>query len=196
MPTIARALLKAGALMVAVAGLVAIPAAAAGKQTTLGPGAVVRLAGSDIYCTVVKTKTVVTVACFHLPAGASSSKRTGYAVFGSDLYAGVTPPGTNTPTKILPEPSFKSVPKVNGRVTSSKLVEINEGDLAPVQGTHMGILVTKAKGGGDAIGVVYIDASGGPIVGEITAGISNHYVTLSRVTGKSSSTVIYHHKVS
>jgi hypothetical protein len=186
--------LRAAALAAIAAALALAPLAAASKETTVGAGAILRMSGSDIYCTVVKSGKI-TVACFHLPGGASSSKRKGWAIFGSDAYAGVTPPGTNRPKKLLLEPSFASVPKVNGHPAGSQLILLKVGDLVPVEGTHMGIYVTKAKAGGNAIGVVYLGKNDGPIPGEITAGISNRYVTLVKVTGPSTTSVIYRHAV-
>jgi hypothetical protein len=176
------------------AALALVPVSAAAKQPTVASGAILRMGGSDIYCTVVKSGKV-TVACFHLPGGASSSKRKGWAIFGSDQYAGVTPPGTNTPKKLLFEPSFASVPAINGKPAHSQIIVMKLGDLAPVQGTHMGVYVSKAKGGGDAIGVIYLGKGGGPVTGEITAGISDHYVTLVKVTGANSTSVVYRHAV-
>jgi hypothetical protein len=196
MPEAAGTPLRAAALAAIVTAALALASvAAASKQVTVGAGSIVRMTGSDIYCTVVKTGASTTVACFHLPGGASSSKRKGWAIFGSDQYAGVTPPGTNTPKKLLPEPSFASVPKASGRVTKSQFILVGPGDLAPVRGTHMGIYVTKTTSGGDVIGVIYLGPHGNPVAGEITAGIGNQYVTLVKVSGSGSPSLIYRHTV-
>ena len=180
---------------VAALGLMAVSGASAARPTTVGAGSILRLTGTDIYCTVVKSGKTVTIACFHLPTGSASHKPKGWVIFGTDTYVGVTPPGTNRPKKVLPEPSFAGEPVISGPISGSKLLQIGVGDLAPVHGTHMGIYVSKAKGGGSAIGIVYLGPKDGPVAGEITAGISNHAVTLVRVASPTSSSVIYRHAV-
>ena len=194
MPATHETRLRVAALAAVAAVLALAPVAAAAKETTVGAGAILQMSGSDIYCTVVKSGKI-TVACFHLPGGASSSKRKGWAIFGSDQYAGVTPPATNTPKKLLFEPSFASVPAVGGHVASSRIFSMAPGDLASVKGTHMGIYVSKLKTGGDAIGVIYLGVNGNPVGGEITAVISNQYVSLVKVSAKGVSSLVYRHAV-
>ncbi len=186
--------LRVAALAAVAAVLALAPVGAAARETTVGAGAVLQMSGSDIYCTVVKSGRI-TVACFHLPGGPSSSKRKGWAIFGSDQYAGVTPSGTNTPKKLLAQPSFASVPAVSGQAGKSTMLVMAPGDLAAVKGTHMGIYVSKLKTGGDAIGVIYLGVKGNPVGGEITAAISNQYVSLVKVSAKGVSSLVYRHAV-
>ena len=64
-----------------------------------------------------------------------------------------------------------------------------------VSGTHMAIVVAPAKGGGNAIGVIYLDGKGNPVVGTTTIGISNNAVTIVKVTGPKTTKVLYKHAV-
>ncbi len=59
----------------------------------------------------------------------------------------------------------------------------------------MAVAVEPAAGGGNAIGVLYIDSKGHPIVGSFTVGISNKFVTIVKVTGASKSKRIFRHSV-
>jgi hypothetical protein len=169
-------------------------AANAAKVLTIGVNSDLQLKGTDIYCTVVGGQRT-TVACFHLPGGPSSSARKGWAILGTDAYTGVTPPGTNTPKKLLPEPSFASSPVFGGTATRVRLTQMSLGDIAAVKGTHMAVFVSTAKGGGDAIGIIYLDGKNEPIVGAITAGISNHFVSLVKVKSRAKTSVVFRHAV-
>jgi hypothetical protein len=64
-----------------------------------------------------------------------------------------------------------------------------------VGGTHMAVVVAPAKGGGNAIGVLYLDGKGNAVVGTSTIGISNHAVTIVEVTGPTTTRVLYRHAV-
>ena len=106
---------------------------------------------------------------------------------------GVEPSGSTTPVKVEHEPSFEAEPLFTGGAAHSKLVNLALNDEAKVSGTNMAVIVTSAKGGGTAIGVIYLDGSGQPIVGSYVVGISNHYVTIVKVTGPSKARTVYRH---
>ena len=80
-----------------------------------------------------------------------------------------------------------------GRAAHSTLVNLALNDEAKVSGTNMAVIVTPAKGGGNAIGVVYLDGKGLPIAGSYVVGISNHYVTIVKVTAPSKAETVYRH---
>ncbi len=153
------------------------------------------MSGSDIYCTVTKEPQGPSVACFHDPGGPSSSVRKGWAIVSLDDLVGVDAPGSVTPKQYAKEPSFASVPRISGGTAKAKIIELEQGDGVLVGGTHMAVAVEPADGGGSAIGVLYIDSKGSPIVGSYTVGISNHFVTIVEVTGASSSKRVFRHSV-
>lgn len=153
------------------------------------------MTGSDIYCTVTKEPQGPSVACFHDPGGPSSSVRKGWAIVSLDDLVGVDAPGSVTPKKYAKEPSFASYPLITGGTSKTKILELKQGDGVLVSGTHMAVAVEPADGGGSAMGVLYIDSKGNPIVGSYTVGISNHFVTIVEVTGASTSKRIFRHSV-
>jgi hypothetical protein len=153
------------------------------------------MSGSDIYCTVTKEPQGPSVACFHDPGGPTSSVRKGWAIVSLDDLVGVDPPGSVTPKKYSREPSFAGLPPISGGTSKQKILELAQGDGALVSGSHMAVAVEPAAGGGNAIGVLYLDSKGHPIVGSFTVGISNKFVTIVEVTGASKSKRIFCHSV-
>jgi hypothetical protein len=162
---------------------------------TVKPSTVLQMAGSDIYCTVIKQSIGNAVACFHDPGGPSSNVRKGYAIAAFDRFVAVEPPGSTRPVKSVAEPPLSSYPANKGGSGHRSVVKLKIGDGAFISGTHMTVAVAAAKGGGNAIGVIYLDDKGNPIAGTSTIGISNHFVTIVKVTGPTSSKVLWRHSV-
>ncbi len=185
-----------GLALATCAVLVLTPTAAAStasKVVTVLPESFMHLKGSDLYCTVVKESVGPVVACFHDPGGPGSAKRKGYALAASDSFAAVEPPASNTPVKLKAQPSLKGIPVFRGGKARRTIIELGLNDLVAVGGTHMAVLVTTAKGGGNAIGVVYLDGNNSPIVGTYTVGISNHFITIVQISGPNKATAVYRH---
>jgi hypothetical protein len=187
-------------LVVAAASLaLAVTSAAAASRAanvvTVKAPTVVQMAGSDVYCTVIKESIGNAVACFHDPGGPTSNVRKGYAIAAFDRFVAVEPPGTTHPNKTVPEPALTRYPGNTGGSEHRNVIKLSPGNVALVSGTHMAIVVAPAKGGGTAIGVIYLDGKGNPVVGSSTIGISNHYVTIVKVTGPKTSKVLYRHSV-
>ncbi|HUK44501.1 MAG TPA: hypothetical protein VLV28_04330 [Gaiellaceae bacterium] len=181
------------------AGMLA-PAAGGSRSRTLAlitvkAPTVLHMSDSDIYCTVIKEGSTPAVACFHDPGGPTSKVRRGYALAAFDNFVAVEPPGSTKPVKSETEPSLASFPTITGGASHSKLVELSLNDGALVSGTHMAVAVETAKGGGNAIGVLFVDSKGDPIVGTSTVGISNHFITIVQVTGAMTSKVLWRHAV-
>jgi hypothetical protein len=158
---------------------------------------VLNMSGSDIYCSLNPQPTGgPTVACFHLP-DPSATRRKGYATVASEAFVAVEPPGTTKPNKLLPNPLLASVPRISGgSAHGNRVIALNLRDGALVSGTHMVVTVQTAKGGGNAMGVIYVDGKGNPIPGTYSIGISNHYVTIVKVAAKGAATaVVFRHSV-
>ena len=172
----------------------AFPARAGSGPVTVKAPTVLRMAGSDIFCTVNTQTGIPAVACFHDPGGASSSVRKGYAIVAFDRGVAIEPPGTTTPNKTATNPAFTSA-LITGGSSHKTLVTLALKQGAFVSGSHMAVAVETAKEGGNAIGVIYIDAKGSPIVGSYSVGISNHYVTIVKVTGPTVAKTVYRHAV-
>ena len=120
---------------------------------TVNAPTVLQMAGSDIYCTVIKEATGNAVACFHDPGGPTSNVRKGYAIAAFDAFVAVEPPGTTRPDKTVPQPKqLAGYPSNKGGSRHRTVVPLNPGDGAFVSGTHMAVVVEPAKGGGNAIG--------------------------------------------
>jgi hypothetical protein len=163
---------------------------------TVKAATVLHLKGSDIYCTVLNEGSPgPAVACFHDPGGPTSNVRKGYAVVAFESGVAVEPPNSNKPITSRKEPSLGAYPNVTGGAAHSNVVDLGTGDGALVSGTHMAVAVEPAKGGGLAMGVLYIDSKGNPIRGTFTIGVSNHYVTIVQVENASGGKVIYRHAV-
>ena len=176
------------------AGLLAVPSVAAGAGViTVKHDTVLHLNGTDVVCTVLKNAASSTVACFHLPGGPSTTTRKGYAIAANEGVVAVEPARSTTPVKVAHEPSFDAQPMFTGGAAHSTLVNLALNDEAKVSGTNMAVIVTPAKGGGNAIGVIYLDRNGLPIIGSYVVGISNHYVTIVEVTGPSKAQTVYRH---
>jgi hypothetical protein len=190
-----RRLLVAAAVTV---GLTVPSAALAAHTSTIVVKAptVLNMAGSDIYCSLnPQTGSGPTVSCFHLP-DPSTTKRKGYATVASESFVAVTPPGTTKPNKLLPMPLLSSIPKITGGSPhGDRVIALNLRDGALVSGTHMVVTVQSAKDGGNAMGVIFVDSKGNPIPGSYSVGISNHYVTIVKVTENGTPTVVYRHSV-
>jgi hypothetical protein len=191
----ARGPLLALALLAVAALPSAANAARASKTITVLPSTLIQMTGSDIYCSVLERSTGTIVACFHDPGGPTSSKSKGYAIAASDLFAGIERPGSTRTTILKSEPSLARVAVFSGGQSHKTLVQLGLDDVAAVGGTHMAVFVTTAKGGGNAIGVIYVDGSDNAVVGTYTAGISDHYVTLVKVVGVQKSKVVFRHAV-
>ena len=159
-------------------------AARASKTITVLPSTLIQMTGSDIYCTVLKSSNGTAVACFHDPGGPTSSKSKGYAIAASDaVRRRSSRQGARRRRAVLKsEPSLARVPVFSGGQAHKTVVHARPGRRRRVGGTHMAVFVTTAKGGGNAIGVIYVDGSDNAVVGTYTVGISNHYVTLVKVT--------------
>jgi hypothetical protein len=186
---------RASPLVAAVAALAAAGHAGAAKVITVKAPTVIQMAGSDIYCTVIQEGSAPAVACFHDPGGPSSNVRKGYAIAAFDGFVAVEPPGTTRPNKTVKEPGLTAYPAIKGGSEHRTVVKLSTGDGAFVSGTHMAVVVAPAKGGGNAIGVIYLDGKGNPVLGSSTIGISNNAVTIVKVTGPKSSKVLYKHAV-
>jgi hypothetical protein len=185
----------AAPLSVAVACLIAAQPARSSRVITVRPDTVLRMSDSDIYCTVLEERGTSSVACFHDPGGPDSRVRKGYAIVATEAFVAVEPPTSTKPIAHSLEPSLAAQPVFAGGASHRRLVDLAFGDAAAVGGTHMAVFVTTAKGGGDAIGVLYLDGKDQPIVGTYSIGISNHYVTIVEVTGPRKSRVTYRHAV-
>jgi hypothetical protein len=191
---------RAASALVVVAAIVA-PAAVGGETRTsslitVRAPSYMHMTGSDIYCTVTQESQGPSVACFHDPGGPSSSVRKGWAIVSLDDLVGVDTSKSTTPYKYAREPSFKGIPNIPGGTAKPKILELAPGDGVLIGGSHMAVSVESgASGGGNAIGVLYIDSKQDPILGSYTVGISNHFVTIVQVTGASSSKRIFRHTV-
>lgn len=182
--------------LVAVYAALAPGSAGAARILTVNAPTVLRMTGSDIYCTIIAEDSGNAVACFHDPGGPSSNVRKGYAIAAFDEFVAVEPPGTTKPNKTVAQPKqLSSYPPSSGGSKHRTVVGLNVGDGAFVSGTHMAVVVEPAKGGGNAIGVIYLDSKGNPIVGTSTIGISNNSVTIVKVTGPGATRVVYRHSV-
>jgi hypothetical protein len=153
------------------------------------------MAGSDIYCTVIEERAEPAVACFHDPGGPTSNVRKGYAIAAFDRFVAVEPPGTTKPNRTVEQPKLTAYPSSRGGREHRAVVTLANGEGALISGTHMAIVVESANGRPNAIGVLYLDGKGNPVVGTSTIGISNSTVTIVKVTGPKSSRVLYKHAV-
>jgi hypothetical protein len=187
---------RSAVAVLALAASLALPAVgAAANVLTVKHDTVLHLNGTDVVCSVLQNGTGSTVACFHLPGGPSTTVRKGFAIAANEGVVAVEPPGSTTPVKVAREPSFDAQPMFTGGAAHSELVNLALDDEAKVSGTNMAVIVSPAKGGGNAIGVIYLDRNGLPIIGSYVVGISNHYVTIVKVTGSQKATTIYRHAV-
>jgi hypothetical protein len=185
----------AAALAVASAALVGAGSAGAAKAVVVKAPTVLHMTGSDIYCTVIQEGAAPAVACFHDPGGPSSNVRKGYAIAAFDGFVAVEPPGTTHPNRTVAQPKLTTYPANKGGSAHRAVLTLSKGQGAFVSGTHMAIVVAPAKGGGNAMGVIYLDGKGNPVVGTSTIGISNHAVTIVKVTGPGTTRVVYRHAV-
>ena len=191
--TAARLLLAAAAV-----ALGAAPVAAAFPATgviVVRPDTLLHLAGTDMFCTVLKQGALSGVACAHYPNAPRSSVPKGYSVVATEKGVVVEPPGGSTPVYGDAEPPFASQPTVSGGSPHKTPVTLGVDELAAVGGTHMAVFATPAVGGGSALAVVYLNGRYQPLIGTYTIGISNHYVTVVQVTGAKTTKVVYRHAV-
>jgi hypothetical protein len=189
------------AVLLAAAALAAViaPGAGFGARTStivVKAPTVLNMSGSDIYCSLnPQASGGPTVACFHLP-DPTTTRRKGYATVATEAFVAVEPPGTTKPNKLLPNPLISSIPKITGgSAHGNRVIALNLRDGALVSGTHMVVTVQTAKGGGNAMGVIYVDGKGDPIRGTYSIGLSNHYVTIVKLTEKGTASVVYRHSV-
>ena len=185
-------------LAAAAVALGAVPAAAGAPATAVivvRPDTLLHLAGTDMYCTVLKQGAVSGVVCAHYPGAPHSSVPKGYSVVATEKAVAVEPPGGRTPVYGDAEPPLGSEAAVAGGSPHRAPVTVGVDELAAVGGTHMAVFATPAVGGGSAIAVVYLNARYQPLVGTYTIGISNHYVTVVKVTGATTTSVVYRHAV-
>ncbi len=178
------------------AAFLAVPfVAGAANIITVKYDTVLHMNGTDVVCTVLKKGTSSSVACFHLPGGPSTNVRKGYAIAATEAWVAVEPSGSTTPVQLNSEPSFDSQPMFTGGVAHPTLVNLALNDEARIDGTNMAVIVTSAKGGGTAIGVIYLGGKGQPIVGSYVVGVSNHFVTIVKVTAPRKARTVYRHAV-
>jgi hypothetical protein len=176
----------------------AAPAAGAARASNVivvKPDTLVHLNGSDMYCTVLKQGATLGVACFHDPGGPTSNVRKGYAAVATEVGVAVEPDGTNTPSKGFQQPSLKKFGLISGGSPHSAPINVGANEVIGVSGTHMAVFTTAAVGGGTAIGVVYVTPQFKTIIGAYSVGISNHYVTMVKVTGNGKTKVVYRHAI-
>src|SRR5262249_14041422 len=139
------------ALVVCVA-LASTGVAGAARVMKVDAPTVLQMAGSDVYCTVIKEPSGNAVACFHDPGGPTSKIRKGDAIAAFDQSVAVEPPGTTRPNKTVAQPKhLAGLPANAGGSRHSTVVKLGTGDGAFVKGTHMAVVVEPAKGGGNAI---------------------------------------------
>jgi hypothetical protein len=189
--TAARLLLAAAAVALGVA-----PAAAqATGVIVVRPDTLLHLAGTDMYCNVLKEGAVSGVACAHYPDAPRSSVPRGYSLVATEKGVVVEPPGGSTPVYGDVEPPLASEPVLAGGSAHPAPLTLGVNELAAIGGTHMAVIVTPAVGGGTAIGVVYLDRSYHPVPRTYTIGISDHFVTIAEVTGGKTTKVVYRHAV-
>lgn len=185
---------RSAAALLVLAAACAIPSVAGGANVlTVKYDSVLHMNGTDVVCSVLRNGSSSTVACFHLPGGPSTTTRKGYAIAANEGVVAVEPSGSTTPVKVEREPSFDAQPMFTGGAAHSKLVNLALNGEVKIGGTNMAVIVTTAKGGGNAIGVIYLDGKEQPIVGAYVVGISNHYVTIVKVTGLSKAETVYRH---
>ena len=153
------------------------------------------MAGSDLYCTVLEASRKPIVACFHDPGGPNSPIRKGYAVIAEDELVGVEPSTSTKPVVLKRQPGLAKMPVFSGGHSSKAIIQLGLNDLAAVGGTHMAVVVTTAKGGGNAVGIIYLDGKNNPIPGTDAIGISNQFVTITRVVSLTKTTTVYRHAV-
>jgi hypothetical protein len=153
------------------------------------------MAGSNVYCTVLKESSGPTVACF-LNSNPSSSTftRKGYAIVASDGLVGVEPSGSTRPVLIKTQPSFAKVPPIGGGKAygESRPVELGADEAIEVGGSHMMLLLKKFSSGGNSIVIVDIDAHGNLINGSYATAIGAANVVVARVSGQQFKPVYQH----
>jgi hypothetical protein len=170
-------------------------AAPASGVVIVRPQTLLHLTGTDMYCSVLKQGSVVGVACAHYPDAPRSNARKGYAVVATEKGVVIERPGSAKPSVGYAEPALASVAPIAGQATRSTAIGLSVDDIAAVVGTHMGVFATPAVGGGNALGVVYLNAKYEPLIGTYTVGISNRYVTIIRVSSATTTKVVYRHAV-
>jgi hypothetical protein len=185
----AAALLAASAIALATADA-AVPAPSASVITVKAP-TLIRLAGTDIFCTVGTAGTTVAVACAHFPRGPAKAPR-GRAIVSSDALVAVEDAATTKPIKTARNPaSLAAVSPLTGGAAHRKPITLGLHQGAYVSGSRMTMLVEPARGGGNAIGVIFLNAHAAPVPGTYSVGISNHYVTIIKVTAAGAPSVFY-----
>jgi hypothetical protein len=179
--------------MLALAGGLATASARSASVITVKAPSELHLAGTDIYCTVGKAGTVTAIACSHFPKG-PAGKPKGLAVVSSDAVVVVESAGKAIRTEHNPA-SLAAISVITGGQASSSIVTLGLHQAAYISGTRMTVLVEPAKGGGNAIGVIFLDSKARPVPGSFSVGISNQFVTIIGVTAARAPKVVYQHTV-
>jgi hypothetical protein len=159
------------------------------------PSTILRLSGTDMYCSVYSQSGTTGVVCLHLPNGPASKSGKGYEMLATEKGVVVLPPKATRPSKAYAEPSLASLAKIAGGKAHTKTVTIAGNDVVGIGGTHMAVYSTPKVGGDAGIGVIYVDPKYRLVVGSYTGAITDRYVTVIEITGASKSKVIYRHAV-
>jgi hypothetical protein len=189
-----RAILQLAIAAVAAVAPAAASSAGAAQVLTVRPHSLLHMNGTDVVCSVDGTSTT-TVSCFHLPGGPATKARKGYAVTASETAITVLPPLGARAVLHVSQPPLAGQPAIAGGAPATDLVNLALDDEAKIGGTNMAVIVAPAAGGGTAIGIVFLDAQGLPIVGTYSGGISNRYVQVVKVTGPATTQMTYRHGV-
>jgi hypothetical protein len=187
-------MLRPVVLALAAGVLAAASPAGAAQVLTVRPHSLLHMNGTDVVCSVDAVVTT-TVSCFHLPGGPATKARKGYALTASESGISVLPPLGAKAVLHVAQPSLAAQPVIPGGSPATTLVNLALDDEAKIGGTHMAVIVAPAAGGGTAIGIVFLDAQGLPIVGTYSGGISNRYVQVVKVTGPATTQMTYRHGV-
>jgi hypothetical protein len=186
----------AGALG-AVSVLLLAPVASARQNGVLvvKPSTILRLSGTDMYCSIYSQSGITGVACLHLPNGPTSKSGKGYQILATEKGVVVLPPGANKPSRAYAEPSLTSLAKIAGGDPHAKTLTIAGNDVVGISETHMAVYSTPKVGGDAGIGVIYVDPKYRLVVGSYTGAITDKYVTVIEITAAGKSKVIYRHAV-
>jgi len=159
------------------------------------PYTVLRLAGTDMYCTVYSQGGTTGVVCLHLPNGPTAKSGKGYEMVATEKGVVIVAPGATKPSKAYAEPSLSTLARIVGGAPHAKTVTIAGNDVVGVSGTHMAVYSTPNVGGNAGIGVIYVDPAYRQVVGSYTGAITNKYVTVIEISGAKATKVIYRHSV-
>jgi hypothetical protein len=159
------------------------------------PYTILRLAGTDMYCSVYAQSGTTGVVCLHLPGGPTSKQGKGYEVVATEKGVVVVKAGASKSTKAIREPSFASIAKIAGGAPHGKTVTIAGNDVIGIAGTHMAVYSTPKVGASSGVGVIYVDSKFRQLLHTYSAAITNKYVSVIELTGPSKTKVVYRHGV-